>query len=65
MYLRHLDTATKGYKKTKVEKIKFMKRIAGHSLLDHRRNEDILEELSGSSREEINRALTKMLKPYQ
>jgi hypothetical protein len=37
MYRRRQKTAEK----------KFMKRISGYSILDHRRNKDILEELKG------------------
>jgi hypothetical protein len=33
-------------RRLKTAKIKFMRRRAGYSLLDYRRNEDILEELT-------------------
>jgi len=50
--LKNLNIETKEYEKTKTAAMKFMRRTAGYSLLDHRRNEHILEELKVES--EIN-----------
>jgi hypothetical protein len=45
MWLWIVDIETNGYKK-KTGEMKFMRRTAGYRVLDRRRNEDILEELT-------------------
>jgi hypothetical protein len=54
-----VDLETKGYKKAKTVEMKSMWLTAGYSLLDHRRNEDILEELKGDPVENKQRNVNK------
>jgi hypothetical protein len=45
MQLRNLDIEKTDIRSIQTVEMKFMKRTARYSLLDHRRNEDILKEI--------------------
>jgi len=49
MQLRNLDIEKTDIRSIQTVEMKFMKRTARYSLLDHKRNEDLLEELKVDS----------------